>query len=138
MNPFLIRWLITTVAVLVATTLIPGIEVSGGMVALLGASLFLGIINALVRPILLLLSIPLILLTMGIFLLIINAFLLQMVGWIVPGFHVDSFWSAIFGAIVVSLSSWIMSAFFRDSSGKIQVLTHHSQVKKAEGNVIDV
>lgn len=138
MKPFLIRWLITTIAVLVATTLIPGIEVTGGIVALLGASLFLGIINALVRPVLLLLSFPLILLSMGIFLLVINAFLLKMVAWVVSGFHVESFWSALFGAVVISLSSWIMSAFFRDSQGKVQILTHHQQVKEANGKVIDV
>ncbi len=141
MKPFLVRWLTTTVAVLVASTLIPGIEVTGGMVALIGASLFLGIVNALVRPILLLLSIPLILLTMGLFLLVLNALLLWMVGSIVPGFSVAGFWSAFFGAIVISLTSWIMSAFFRDSEGRIQVLTHHSQVKQQSarsGQVIDV
>lgn len=142
MKPFLVRWLITTVAVLVASTLIPGIEVTGGMVALVGASLFLGIINALVRPVLLLLSIPLILVTMGLFLLVLNALLLWLVGSIVPGFSVDGFWSAFFGAIVVSLTSWMMSAFFRDSEGRIQILTHHSQAKQGRGGgsgpVIDV
>lgn len=141
MKPFLVRWLTTTVAVLVASTLIPGIEVSGGIVALIGASLFLGIVNALVRPVLLLLSIPLILVTMGLFLLVLNALLLWMVGSIVPGFSVSGFWSAFFGAIVISLTTWIMSVFFRDSEGRIQVLTHHSQCKPQAGGggkVIDV
>lgn len=139
MRPFLIRWLITTIAVLVASTLIPGIEVTGGVLALIGASLFLGIINALVRPILLLLSIPLILVTMGLFLLVLNALLLWMVGSLVPGFLVEGFWSAFFGALLVSVTSWILSAFFRDSEGRIQVLTHHTQVRPPPGgNVIDV
>ncbi len=140
MKPFLLRWLITTIAVLVASTLIPGIEVSGGLLALVAASLFLGIINALVRPILLLLSIPLILVTMGLFLLVLNALLLWMVGGLVPGFQVDGFWSAFFGALLVSFTSWVMSAFFRDSEGRIQVLTHHTQVGKpaGRGEVIDV
>ena len=140
MKPFLIRWLITTVAVLVASTLVPGIEVTGGIVALVAASLFLGIINALVRPVLLLLSIPLILVTMGLFMLVLNALLLWMVGGLVPGFSVGGFWSAFFGALLVSLTSWVMSAFFRDSDGRIQVLTHHTQVRREppRRDVIDV
>ncbi len=140
MKPFLLRWLITTIAVLVASTLLPGIEVSGGLLALVAASLFLGIINALVRPILLLLSIPLILVTMGLFLLVLNALLLWVVGGLVPGFQVDGFWSAFFGALLISITTWIMSAFFRDSEGRIQVLTHHSQAGKpgGSGEVIDI
>jgi len=138
MKPFLVRWLVTTVAVLVAVTVIPGIETPGGMLALLGASLFLGIVNALVRPFLLILSIPLILLSMGFFLLVINALMLKMVSWIVPGFEVGGFWSAIFGALLISFVSWVLSAFFRDSEGRVQVLTHHTQIKEVKGRVIDV
>ena len=102
MTAFVIRWLVTTIAVLVAAHLIPGISYDGWG-ALLGASLLLGIINAFVRPILLLLSLPFIIITMGLFIFVINALLLMLVSKIVPAFQVAGFWSAFFGAIVISL-----------------------------------
>lgn len=140
MAPFLVRWLVTTIAVLAAIVVVPGIEAGGGIISLLGASLFLGIANALARPVLLLLSLPLILLTLGLFILVINALLLWGVAGIVPGFMVEGFGSALLGALIISLVSWIMSAFFRDSSGKIQILTHHTQrsgMKSVRGRVVD-
>jgi len=140
MKPFLIRWLVTTVAVAVATPL-TGIEVSGWG-ALLGASLLLGIVNALLRPLLLLLSLPLIVFSLGFFILVVNALMLWMVGGLVPGFEVPGFWSAFFGAIFISIVSWALSAFFRGSDGRVHVITHHTQVreaqvKQAKGRVIE-
>ena len=136
MTAFVIRWLVTTIAVLVAAHLVPGIGYDGWG-ALLGASLLLGIINAFVRPILLLLSLPFIIITMGLFIFVINALLLLLVSKIVPAFHVAGFWSAFFGAIIISLVSWILSSFFRGSDGKIHVITHHTAVKQANARVIE-
>lgn len=124
-RPFLIRWLITTVAVFVAAHIIPGIGYSG-IGALLGASLLLGIINALIRPFLLILSLPFILVTMGLFIFVVNALLLMFVSWIIPPFNVAGFWNAFFGSIVISLVSWPLSAFFRGSDGKVYTITHHT------------
>ena len=136
MTAFVIRWLVTTIAVLVAAHLIPGVSYDGWG-ALLGASLLLGIINAFVRPILLLLSLPWIIITMGLFIFVINALLLLLVSKIVPAFQVAGFWSAFFGAIIISLVSWILSSFFRGSDGRIHVITHHTAVKQANARVIE-
>jgi putative membrane protein len=139
MTAFLIRWLITTVAVFVAEKIVPGIHCDG-MTALLSASLLLGIINAFIRPILLLLSLPWIILTMGLFIVVINALLLLFVSALVHPFQVDGFWSAVFGSIIISIVSWILSAFFRGSDGRIYPITHHTSphgVKKANARVIE-
>ncbi len=136
MTAFVVRWLITTIAVLAAERLLPGIQCDTWS-ALLGASLLLGIINAFIRPILLLLSLPFIIVTMGIFIFVINALLLMLVSTIIPAFHVDGFWNAFFGAIVISIVSWILSSFFRGSDGKIYSITHHTAVKKANARVIE-
>jgi putative membrane protein len=136
MVAFVIRWVVTTLAVLVAAHLIPGINYEGWG-TLLGASLLLGIINAFVRPILLLLSLPFIIVTMGLFIFVINALLLLLVSKIIPAFQVAGFWSAFFGAIVVSLVSWILSSFFRGSDGRIHAITHHTAVKQANARVIE-
>jgi putative membrane protein len=133
---FLIRWLVTTIAVFAAEKIIPGIHCQSAG-ALLGASLLLGIINAFVRPILLLLSIPFIILTMGLFILVVNALMLMLVAQIIPSFGVDGFWSAFFGSIVISFVSWILSSFFRSSDGKFHTITHHPSIKKANARVIE-
>jgi putative membrane protein len=133
---FVFRWIVTTVAVVIAAWLVRGITVDGTG-ASIGAALLLGIFNAFVRPVLLLLSAPLILLTMGLFILVINGLLLMMVPTFVPGFHVDGFGSAFWGAIVIGIISWTLSAFFRGSDGRVHVLTHHAQLKRVRGRVID-
>uniref|UniRef100_UPI00404943C5 phage holin family protein n=1 Tax=Candidatus Planktophila sp. TaxID=2175601 RepID=UPI00404943C5 len=136
MTAFLIRWLVTTIAVFAAEKIIPGIHCNSAG-ALLGASLLLGIINAFVRPILLLLSIPFIIVTMGLFILVVNALMLMLVAQIVPSFSVDGFWNAFFGSMVISLVSWILSSFFRTSDGRIHSITHHPSIKKADARVIE-
>jgi len=133
---FLIRWLVTTIAVFAAEKIIPGIHCNSAG-ALLGASLLLGIVNAFVRPILLLLSIPFIIVTMCFFILVVNALMLMLVAQIVPSFSVDGFWNAFFGSMVISLVSWILSSFFRTSDGKIHTITHHPSIKKADARVIE-
>ncbi len=133
---FIIRWLVTTVAVMVASALLSGIRYDS-IAGLLGAALLLGILNAFVRPILLLLSAPLILFTLGLFILVVNGLLLLWVPTFVRSFHVDSFGSAFWGAIVIGIVSWMLSAFFRGSDGRVHVLTHHGQIKRVQGRVVN-
>lgn len=135
MKPFVLRWLITTAAVFIAAPIV-GIRYDG-FGCLLGASLLLGIVNAFIRPILLLLSLPFILLTLGFGILIINALMLKLVGGIIPCFQVDGFGSAFWGALLISIVSWLLSAFFKDSQGRVQIITHHSQLKPVRGRVIE-
>ena len=136
MRHFVFRWIVTTFAVFVAAPIV-GINYGDHLGCLLGASLLLGIVNAFIRPILLLLSLPLILVTLGVFILIINALMLKFVGAIAPCFEVPGFWSAFFGAIIISIVSWLLSAFFRGSDGRVHVLTHHTQVRRVQGRVIE-
>ena len=142
MKPFLTRWLATTVAVAAAEWLLTGIHADGWL-SLIVAALLLGIINAVIRPIMLLLSLPFILVTLGFFILVVNALLLWLVGLLVPGFHVDGFWTAFLGAIIIGIVNWVLSAFFKGSDGQYHVMTHHSDIrtgggmKQVEGRVID-
>lgn len=136
MAAFLIRWFVTTVAVFAAEKIVPGIQCDS-LNALLGASLLLGIINAFVRPVLLLLSLPFIIVTMGLFILVVNALLLMFVSALIPSFHVDGFWSAFFGAIIIGLVNWLLSSFFRGSDGKIYTINHHSTIKQARARTIE-
>jgi putative membrane protein len=136
MIAFLIRWAVTTVAVFCAAKLIPGIhcQTTG---ALLGASLLLGIINAFVRPVLLLLSLPFIIVTMGLFIFVVNALLLLLVSALIPDFRVEGFGSAFFGAIVIGIINWALSSFFRSSDGKFHAITHHPSIKKADARTLN-
>jgi putative membrane protein len=136
MRHFVFRWAVTTIAVMVASSIIHGIRYDS-VASLIGAALLLGILNAFLRPILLILSAPLILLTLGLFILVVNGLMLFVVPGIVIGFHVDGFWSAFWGAIVISVVSWMLSAFFRGSDGRVHVLTHHTQIRRVRGRVID-
>src|SRR4051812_27717575 len=114
MRHFVFRWVIITIAVMIAASIVRGIRYDTPG-ALILAALLLGILNAFVRPILLILSAPLILLTLGLFILVVNGLMLYWVQGLVGGFHVDSFGSAFWGAILISIISWILSAFFRGS-----------------------
>src|ERR1700716_1730059 len=136
MRHFVFRWGVTTIAVMVASSVIQGIRYDS-VAALIGAALLLGILNAFIRPVLLILSAPLILVTLGFFILVVNALLLLVVPSVVSGFHVDGFGSAFWGALIISIVSWLLSAFFRGSDGRVHVLTHHTQIKRVEGRVID-
>jgi putative membrane protein len=123
---FLQRWFVTAAAVLVASEIVPGIRADnfGGLLA---ASLLLGILNAFFRPIMMLLSLPLLLLTLGLFTLVINAFLLLIVGKLVAAFHVAGFWSAFWGGVVISIVSMIANAMI----GKPEKRTDASQPQSA-------
>lgn len=107
MMHFIFRWLVQMVAVWVAAGIIPGIGYDNGQ-SLLIAALVLGILNSLVKPVLKVVSIPFIIMTFGLFLLVINALLLRMTAWLVTGFHVSGFWSAVGGSLVISIVSMLL------------------------------
>jgi putative membrane protein len=104
MGGLLIHWLISTASLLIVSYLLPGIAVRSIGSALI-ASIVIGLINATLGIVLKILTLPLTLLTFGLFLLVINALMLQLASYLVPGFFVSGFWSAFFGAIVLSLVS---------------------------------
>lgn len=104
------KWIITTLSVLIAAHIVPGIHYDG-LPALLVASLILGLLNIFLKPFLLLLSLPLLLFSLGFFLLIVNAFLLSLAGTLVNGFHVNGFLPAVLGALVISFSSMAANLF---------------------------
>jgi putative membrane protein len=117
---FLLRMLITAGALAVAAYLVPGIVVDGPGTLIL-AALLLGLVNALVRPIIVLLTLPLTILTLGLFLLVVNAAMFGLVAWLVPGFAVSGFFAALFGWLIVSLVSWVASALI-GPRGRYQVI----------------
>ena len=104
-----------------AIFLVAGIEIHG-VVSVLAAGLVLGAINAVVRPILLILTFPFTLVTLGLFIFVLNAFCFWLTSVFVRGFEVSGFWSALFGALLVSLVSWVLTAFVSDR-GHVEVIT---------------
>jgi len=110
----LLRVLINAAALWVAASLIPGVRVHGLAYTLL-AALVLGIINAIVRPVLVFLTFPITLLTLGLFIFVLNAFCLWLTSRLVPGIEVHGFWAAFLGALVISAVSWILTAFLSDT-----------------------
>lgn len=116
MKGIVIRWLILTVAVIVSAYLIDGIKVSGIASAFFAAAA-LGLLNALLRPVLILLTLPINILTLGLFTFVINALLLKMAAAVIPGFEVDGFWPAVFGALVISVTGWILGVLISNERG---------------------
>ncbi len=121
LSRFLIRWGITAAAVAVAAWIVPGIYVEEPhrIWAVLVVALVLGLVNAFIRPVLRVLSCGLIVLTLGLFTLVINGLMLWlaswiMVDWIGLGFHVNGFWNAVLGALIISVVSVVMSIFARE------------------------
>lgn len=108
---FIIRLIINMAAILIIAYLFPGLIWVDSFWAALVTAFFLGVVNAVIRPILVLLTLPLTVLTLGVFLLIINGLMLWLVSLLVSGFHVNGFWGAVLGAILISLVSWILSRF---------------------------
>ena len=116
MDRFLIRALVAALGLWVADGLIDGISFDS-VGWLLGSALMLGVINAFVRPLALVLTLPITVVTLGLFLLVLNAGMLALAGWLVPGFHIADFWSALWGSIIVSLVSALGSWFFGPKGG---------------------
>ena len=111
---FLVHLIVNAAAVFLAANLVPGIAVSGVGVALL-AGLILGFVNAIIKPILFVLTLPFTIVTLGLFIFVLNAICLALVAWLVPGFTISGFWAALLGAIVISLVSWVMHAIVSDN-----------------------
>ncbi|WP_426955889.1 phage holin family protein [Muricoccus radiodurans] len=110
---FLIRTAITAVAFFVAASLVRGIYFPNALNLIVAAIIF-GLVNAVIRPVIALLSLPLTIITLGLFTLVINAAMLGLTALLMPGMRISGFWAAFFGAIVVSLVSWIASRLIGD------------------------
>ena len=119
---FLIRVLMNALAIYFTAAIVPGIELSGAMAAL-GAGLVLGLVNAVVRPILIIMTLPFTLLTLGLFLFVLNGLCLWLTSLLVKGFEVHGFWAAVFGSILVSIVSWLLTTSVSDR-GQIVVIRH--------------
>jgi len=120
MAGFLLRGLIAALGLWAATKMLDGFFIDAPATLIL-AGLLLGIVNAFVRPIALLLSLPALVLTLGLFLLVINAAMLGLVALMLKGFVIGGFWNAVLGALIVSVVSWIGSSFI-GSSGRVEVI----------------
>ena len=112
MGKLILKWLISATSFYLTAWLLPGIEIKD-FVTTLWVSIVFGLVNAVIKPILSVLSFPAIILSLGLFLLVINALMLLITDWIVPGMTVNGFWAAFWGAIVLSLISWLLEAIFK-------------------------
>ena len=116
---FFLRLLVNAAALWVATRIVPGVTYSGDVLPFVGVALVFGIVNAIIRPITKLLTLPIILVTLGIFIFVINGLMLWLTSSIAAslglGFHVSGFWAAFFGALVVSIVSMVLSMFIGSS-----------------------
>src|SRR3954466_2768283 len=122
---FILRVLVVALGLWLASALVPGIQVEDGW-TLVGAALLLGIVNALVRPLLVILTLPITILTLGLFLLVINAAMLGFVASFFDGFVISSFWSALLGAMIISLTGWVVSSFI-GSRGQVEVMVRRER-----------
>jgi len=113
MRVILIRWAILTAGVAAAAALVGGIDIDGGFWTYVWVSAILGLVNAVVRPILLVLTLPLTILTFGLFLVVLNALMLGLTDWLSDKITVDGFWTAVLGAVVISLVSWALNSLLR-------------------------
>ena len=129
MNGLLIRWLLLTISIIVTSYLVDGIHVTSFFSAFFAAAV-LGILNALFRPILIVITLPINILTLGLFTFVINALLLKMASGVVPGFYVEGFWSAVFGSLIISLVSWMLNSFVNER-GRIRYI----DLKKRDGDI---
>jgi putative membrane protein len=117
---FIIRLLVVALGLWLAARLVPGISVHGAG-TVLGAALLLGIVNAVVRPLLVILTLPITVLTLGLFLLVINAAMLGLVAWMFDDFTIAGFGSALLGAMVVGVTGWLAS-YFIGPRGRIEII----------------
>jgi putative membrane protein len=118
MKGFFFRLLITALGLWAAATIVPGVQIVGWG-NLVVAALLLGIVNAVIRPVILILTLPLTVLTLGLFILVVNGISLALVAALMPGFTLSGLLAAILGSIVVGLTSWFGSAFV-GGSGRIE------------------
>ncbi len=109
MGRFLTHWLLTAVALGVAAWILPGVHISS-LPALAVAAVVLGFVNAVIKPVLVIFTLPITVLTLGLFYLVVNGLAFALAAWLVPGFHVDSFGWAVAGALCVGAVSWFVGA----------------------------
>jgi putative membrane protein len=121
MNGFLIRAVVVGIGLWLASQIVPGVRILS-IESLIAAALLLGIVNAFVRPFLIILTFPITLLTLGLFLLV-NGLMIELVSYFLKGFVVDGLWPAILTSVVVSLTSWVMSGWVGPPHGRIDVVT---------------
>ncbi|MGA9469731.1 MAG: phage holin family protein [Candidatus Macondimonas sp.] len=121
MPGFLIRLFVTALALGIASAIVPGLTITGFW-TLLGAAFLLGLVNAVIRPILIILTLPITLLTLGLFLWVINAAMLGLVAAMMDGFAISGFFSALLASLVVSLVSW-MASWYVGPTGQIEIIT---------------
>ena len=120
MPGFWVRFFITACGLLVATWILDGIHL-GGAISLLLAALALCAVNAIVRPIMLLLTLPITVVTLGLFLLVLNGAMLGLAALLVPGFAIEGFWTALFGAIIISMTGMVAN-WFIGPQGRVEII----------------
>ena len=120
MRGFLVRWLVSALSLWLASVIVPGMHIEGlGSIVL--AALLLGVVNAVFRPLAILLTLPFTLLTLGLFLFVVNAAMLGLVAWLLPGFTLANFWAALLGSLVVSIVGTVLS-WMIGPHGKYEVM----------------
>ena len=128
MTKFILRWAINAVAIFLAIRFVPGIHLQSGWVSVIWLALIFGLVNALLRPLLQLLTCPLIILTLGLFTLVINTFLLWLTGqigqWFGIGITMDGIWPAFLGGVVVTLVSVVLTLLLKDEMRSRPRVTH--------------
>ncbi len=128
MRGIFLRWLILTVAILITSYLLDGIYVRNFLSAFFAAAI-LGILNAFFRPILFILTLPINVLSLGLFTFVINAIMLMMASGVISGFKVYGFWPAVFGSLLISLVSWVLTSFINERG-----TVHYIDLKKTGRN----
>jgi putative membrane protein len=124
LTPFLLHWAITALSLWVASYVFSGIKFEGfGSLAI--SALLLGFANAIVKPMLIVLTLPLTAVTFGLFLLVINALMILLVSWLVRGFKVSGFWTALFASIFISVLSFVIGGFFVGGTPATEIQMPH-------------
>jgi putative membrane protein len=124
----LIRWLLLTASIMAASYVLSGIQVTSFFSAFF-AAVILGFLNAFLRPLLIILTLPITILTLGLFTFVINAFMLKIVSGMIPGFYVHGFWAAIFGSLLISIINGLLTSFVSDR-GRVEYI----DLKKQNGD----
>lgn len=139
LKEFLQRWLINTLAVFIAAEIVPGIR-GDTFLTLVVAAFLLGVLNAFLRPLLVILALPLVVVTFGLFFFVINALLLYFVGHVVKGFYVDSFWAAFFGALIITFVTLLLNSLTGTGGARFKVHRGPPPPRRDDddGPVIDV
>ena len=126
MNGIVFRWLALTASIIAAAYLLEGIHISGFFAAFFAAAM-LGILNAILRPLALVITLPINVLTLGLFTFVINALMLKMASGVIPGFDVRGFWTAIFGSLIISIISWLLNSFISDQGSVKYMNVRHER-----------